>query len=285
MSLGKTVVREINDLNELYEIEKEKRGYFKSQETDLYKRNVLFFRGQSDYLWKLEPGIKRQNNLNEWEELREYNPKENTLFKYIAKCQHYGKKTRFLDFSTDMDIALFFACNENENKDGSLYMCPYMPRKSSWYDTVIISELSILKNEIAVGEFAKQLYTKYADLRNGFANVNELSTQIVSWLDHGFMVLPDVDEYEIIKKDNLRIYNQKGAFFICGNHTKKRLDSWGRISSHAENNIIIPKVCDIPDIMQNNIFVTKVRIPSFLKISIMEWLNEKGINKENLLDV
>lgn len=282
MLLGNTVVREINDLNELYEIEKEKREYFKSQETDLYKRNVLFFRGQSDYLWELEPGIKRENNLNEWEELQDFNPNEYTLFNYIAKCQHYGKKTRFLDFSTDMDIALFFACNEKEDTDASLYMCPYMPRKSCWSDTIIISELSLLRNEITVGDFADQLYMKYSDLRNRFIDINDLSRQLVSWLGHGFIVLPDAKEYEEMKVDNPRIYNQKGAFFICGNKTQQPLDSWGS-TFYAEYNIILPEVCDVPDTLQEDIFVTKVKIPSFLKRNILDCLIAKGINKEYLL--
>lgn len=289
MALGKTVEIEISNLKELYEIEREKREYFKSQEIDPYKRSVLFFRGQSDYSWILIPGIKREDNhntrgeedLSEWEILEGYNASSDNLFEYIAKCQHYGKKTRFLDFSTDINVALFFACNEKEDTDASLYICPYMPRKSRWSDTVIISELSLLRDAISVGDFANQLYMKYADLRNKFIDINKLSMQIVSWLDHGFIVLPDAKEYEEMKADNPRIYNQKGAFFICGNKSQQPLDS-RRSSFYAEYNIILPKVCDVPDTLQMDTFVTKVKIPSLLKRNILDCLIAKGINKEYL---
>lgn len=290
MALGKTVEIEISNINELYEIEREKREYFKSQEIDPYKRNVLFFRGQSDYSWILIPSIKREDNsntkaeekLNEWEILEGYDASTDNLFEYIAKCQHYGKKTRFLDFSTDINVALFFACYEKEDTDASLYMCPYMPRKSCWSDTIIISELSLLRNAISVGDFANELYMKYADLRNRFIDINELSMQLVSWLDHGFIVLPDAKEYEEMKADNPRIYNQKGAFFICGNETQQPLDS-RRSNLRAKYNIILPKACGVPDTIQEDIFVTKVKIPSFLKRNILDCLIAKGINKEYLL--
>lgn len=284
MLLNRTEEIEISNINDLYEIEERKKEYFKTQETDIYEKDVLFFRGQSDYSWKLEVSIKRYNNLVEWKELEEYDPNVDNLFSYIAKCQHYGKKTRFLDFTTDIDIALFFACDENEDIDGSLYMCPYVPRKASWNDTIIVSELSLLKDEISVDNFASQLLAKYADLRNKYSNTVEISTRIVSWLDHGFMVLPDTNEYEIMKKDNPRIYNQKGAFFICGNQTKKPLDDpCRRISTHAGYNIIIPKISDIPDTIQENRHITKVKIPSTMKKDILNFLNEKGINRDYLL--
>lgn len=275
--------KEVNSINDLLNIEEKIIKSFKKQEIDPYTRNVLFFRGQSDYSWGLEPGIKRVDGLVEWKELQGYNANDYTLFEYIAKCQHYGKKTRFLDYSTDIDIALYFACNENENKDGSLYICPYVPRKSHWCDTIIISELSLLKNEIPVSDFSVQLFEKYSNFKDKYDGIADLSKCIVSWLNHGFMVLPDKNEYEVIKEYNPRICRQKGAFFICGNQTKKELDSWSRLSTHAGYNIIIPKICDIPDTIQKEERVIKIRISSFMKKDIMEYLNGKGINKEYLL--
>lgn len=220
----------------------------------------------------------------EWKELEEYNPDSDNLFEYIAKSQHYGSKTRFLDFSTDINVALFFACNEFEEKDASLYICPSGRRIINCCDTIIISELALLKNEIAVAEFANKLFSGYSKIRIEYDNLEELSRHVVSWLDHGFIVLPDINEYEEMKESNKRLYNQKGAFFVCGNETKKPLDLRSRTSSHAGYNIILPRICDVPETMQaSNRSVTKLRIPSSLKRDFLEYLNGKGINADYLL--
>ena len=275
----------ISNIDDLYKIEKEKRENFHTVDSDPYKNNLtLFFRGQADYSWELKPSIMRQEGLHEWEELIDYDPNIENLLTYIAKCQHYGKKTRFLDFSTDINVALFFACNQDndKDKDGSLFICPYVPRKMSWIDSFIISELSMLKEEISLMDFSDNILRKYSALKSHYEDISELCTQIVSWLDHGFLVLPDKDEYEKMKEYNKRIYNQKGAFFVCGNRTKKPLDSWSRISSHAGDNIIIPEINDVPDTIQSSKFVTNIKIPSQLKSSILDYLNEKGINEDYL---
>lgn len=44
------------------------------------------------------------------------------LFDTIAYIQHYQTGTRFIDFTTDKDVALYFACSENMDKDGALFM-------------------------------------------------------------------------------------------------------------------------------------------------------------------
>ena len=72
--------KEVNSINDLLNIEEKIIKSFKKQETDLHTRNVLFFRGQSDYLWGLEPSIKRVDGLVEWKELQGYNANDYTLF-------------------------------------------------------------------------------------------------------------------------------------------------------------------------------------------------------------
>ena len=154
----------------------------------------------------------------------------------------------------------------------------------SWCDSFIISELSLLKEEITLRDFSDNLLKKYKELNSYYKDITELCTCIVSWLDHGFVVLPDKDEYEKMKEYNKRIYNQKGSFFVCGNKTKRPLDSWSRISSHAGNNIIIPEINDVPDTIQDSRFVANIKIPSNLKSDILDFLNKNGINEEYLYD-
>lgn len=275
--------RTITKIDDLYEIEQKIKNYFYALKCETNINNTLFYRGQTDYLWELEPGIKREPNLKEWEQLMGYEYDCHSLFDYIAKCQHYGKKTRFLDFTTDINIALFL-CNEHFDKDGCVYICPYSPRKAKWHDTIIISELAIQKEEITVDDFSRYLFNKYKDIRDNYEDNIQLCTYIVSWLDHGFMVMPDINEYEQMKGYNKRLYNQKGAFFICGNETKKPLDSWSRISTYAGNNVIIPTVCAVPATINKSKFVTKVKVPSFMKKDILDYLDEKGINSTSLLE-
>jgi hypothetical protein len=38
-------------------------------------------------------------------------------------CQHYGVPTRLLDWSHDILIALYFACNSEPDSDGALFIC------------------------------------------------------------------------------------------------------------------------------------------------------------------
>lgn len=274
---------EIDSIEDVYEIEKQKRQYFNIDRTD-YKNNLtLFFRGQADYSWKLEPSILRYKNIQEWEEIKGYDPNTDNLVAYIAKCQHFGKKTRFLDFTTDINIALFFACKDLSNKDASLFICPYIPRKMNWSDSIIISELALLKNEIKLQDFTGDLFIKYPEFNSYYKDTADLCTRIVSWLDHGFIVLPDKEEYETMKIINKRIYDQKGAFFICGNKTKQPLNSHNRSSSCARYNIILPEICDVPNTMQSSKFVIKVKIPATMKNSILEYLGKKGINEKYLM--
>lgn len=278
----------INSINDIYAIEENKKFYYHISERDPYDDIKLFYRGQVNYNWKLEPSIKRNKIHTEFEELKGYNYDSDDLFAYIAKCQHYGKRTRFLDYSTNIDVALFFACYDIENKynniDSSIFICPYRPRKIAWCDTMIISELTLLKTEITVKEFANYLFREYDEIKRRYVgDTNEFAVNIVSWLNHGFMVLPDDKEYDKIGKENSRIVAQHGAFFICGNKTKEPLDYRHRISSYAANNIILPEIEDVPSTINDRNSVIKIRIPASLKKEILVYLDLKGVNNNTLL--
>lgn len=276
----------VDKIQDIYLVEESKKTYYNISKSNSYETITLFFRGQADYSWILEPSIKRDKNNSEFDVLKKYNSNNEDLFAYIARCQHYNKKTRFLDFSTNIDVALFFACYDEKynDMDAALFVCPYTPRKMEWCDTIIISELSLLRTEITVGDFADKLFDKYSQIRQKFTDTTDLSTTIVSWLDHGFMVLPDNKEYKKLEEKNRRIVIQQGAFFICGNKTKDSLNSLHRRSSFASNNVILPDIEDVPPIVNDSRHVTKIKIPSILKKDIIKYLENKGINIKRLLD-
>jgi hypothetical protein len=98
-----------------------------------YQRNSwLKFRGQSNADWKIIPKAgrdvfckyddkamfeswkRRGKTMIEKEQLNDWD--------YLAIAQHTGLPTRLLDWSHNPLIACFFACNENFENDGVVYI-------------------------------------------------------------------------------------------------------------------------------------------------------------------
>jgi len=109
----------------------------------LYKlspnRTNLRFRGQADFDWTVQPSIYRYSGFRRYQTVQfesfllEYMPPEPepplTLTKFelewLMVSQHYGVPTRLLDWTIDILIALFFACEAKASldKDGALFVC------------------------------------------------------------------------------------------------------------------------------------------------------------------
>lgn len=97
--------------------------------TEKKKDGLILFRGQSsDY--SLLPGICRMNSQNDTLETEKKMIEDfkNKLFpkvnisdwQLLTIAQHYGLKTRLLDWSRDPSVALWFACN-NDSFDRDKY--------------------------------------------------------------------------------------------------------------------------------------------------------------------
>lgn len=110
----------------------------KAEEQD--DKRILFYRGQSDKAYTLTPSVFRKGLLEKEHALihdlllnspHEFNGIENILERLI-KMQHYGLPTRLLDISTNPLVALFFACNQNFDKDGEVIVFyDYMQRPTN----------------------------------------------------------------------------------------------------------------------------------------------------------
>jgi hypothetical protein len=95
-----------------------------------HQSEIEFFRGHSDKEWKLLPSIYRKYMLDFEEELiNEFmrrRPNEflesDGVFNIVAKMQHYGLHNRLLDVTENPAVALYFACCDNFDKDGELFM-------------------------------------------------------------------------------------------------------------------------------------------------------------------
>ncbi len=98
----------------------------------------LYYRGQSDYSWKLVPGLFRAeadkiNERNLILSASRYNINIQYLKNYekfnftnvleiMSDLQHYHKPTRLLDWSDKPLIALYFACCELEDVNGKIFI-------------------------------------------------------------------------------------------------------------------------------------------------------------------
>ncbi len=93
--------------------------------------NKFVFRGQSDKDWNIQASLFRNVDIarSEHELLDKYLNKfpefsSQSMINTFADMQHYGIPTRLIDWSTNPLIALFFACNEQPEKDGRLFFYP-----------------------------------------------------------------------------------------------------------------------------------------------------------------
>lgn len=107
----------------------------------------MFYRGQSNYEWQIKPSVSREDvAVKEKDLLSTYKFADNmTFFEKIAYIQHYYTGTRFVDFTVNPEVALYFACSENEDKDGSFYIWSYAPDSPEWYRIIVFEELLNLK--------------------------------------------------------------------------------------------------------------------------------------------
>lgn len=105
------------------------------------KRNIYLWRGQGSIVWPIHSSAYRRlekDNISSPSEMtmRDYerelllnakhqgyhyeNGRMLTDFELLAKLQHHGAATRLVDFSRNMLVALWFACNSEPDKTGLL---------------------------------------------------------------------------------------------------------------------------------------------------------------------
>lgn len=93
--------------------------------------NAVWFRGHSQDTYKLLPSIFRDNNisLNEQAMYKEFIrrfPNHSSTHKspieWLTLMQHYGLPTRLLDWTSNLLVALYFACEKDFDKDGALFL-------------------------------------------------------------------------------------------------------------------------------------------------------------------
>lgn len=234
---------------------------------------IPYFRGQSNSCWEILPSILRSENRTE-----EYAKKwDNNLsaFENIAKIQHtYENKipTRFIDFSTCYKVALYFACNENFNKDGALFMLPYSPITEKSIYTKIICEFFNIKTDISGYDFTVKLLQQFPN-----KDIHSIASVIGAFADTGFLIHPTKDEYKTMDNYCKRISAQKACFIVCSNKVKSRT----RCSVDILNGTITSTIINSTFVADYK-FMKKYIIDKNAKKTILEELQKENITKKTL---
>ncbi|WP_434301968.1 FRG domain-containing protein [Clostridium botulinum] len=234
-----------------------------SQYLELLERysdySEIYFRGQSEKYTSMPPSISRDEGYLENEgaifneatsmKAEEFSKLSKPIQK-LSKLQHYGIPTRLIDLSTDPLISLFFAIQNVDSKDaGNIYV--YI-RKGSDFDDLNVRILSLL---------ATLPNGKLTSIKNAYQEkFGEciIEEQILGTINQPIFI----KHCEELKETNPRLYNQKGAFAICGNEIM--------------DGAITNKIKSIDTIVPTMV----IRIPYEYKFEIKRQLDEKyGINE------
>ena len=130
MEISRTKIDSIPQLFKLLkEVNELKNPIYRGHSSTSYKLNSSAYRRMEK---KYADKIKIRKNLSSYHEqlIEEFKSNkyhqneigELTDLEILAKLQHYGAATCFLDFSRNIAVALWFACSSKEDRDGRLYI-------------------------------------------------------------------------------------------------------------------------------------------------------------------
>lgn len=262
------------------------------------KSERVFFRGESkDYGdSSFTPSLFRDIQLKE-NETSMYNDvlfslpdlfdEDQTTFERLVRMQHYGLPTRLLDVTTNPLVALYFACVENKDEDGIVFISTISNRYIKLYDNPsveFLSRVSLLgkiDQEVITRKHLKQLYDRFVfilrklNMTKGidshpelWSNIDNLKEDyIFKYLTDGLHEYNTADELKLLilnsiifvkaPKRNSRQISQSGEFIIFGDYAK------------TSN-------------LGANININKFPIKACYKNEILEILNSLNINHSTL---
>ena len=245
--------------------------------TTLTVSNFTFYRGQANKDWDLSPSLYRQGLFDIesalMAELNHICPFEfaNNKFDTLVKMQHFGLPTRLLDMTTNPLVALYFAC-ENENEmasDSIVYIFPNLPviwSTDPLVELVMDYVFDYFARGVDLDKMLEKSQIKYKDVMYR-SMPNDIKSLKYYLTIPAFPVMP--------AKTNERINAQDGTFFICGMQIEDSVKRNGNIeyNAMAYERIMPEKICQSPQ---------TIIIPSLAKEKILDELDKLGVNERKL---
>ncbi len=259
---------QINDWNHFLEISKR------------FKDAEKIFRGQSDASWRLRPsltrvfkdhGIGRKGAIEIEKSLLKTFQETNTDA-FIAKLehtnrilwwtvmQHFGAPTRLLDWSTDINVALYFAVCDRFDSDGALFcfddghlnFIRHTRPNAKWADIDLQLENSIsgkeyeasiyaFTNEIPIERKSNQqgCFTVTTELTEDVEGIHdEIADRLVFDGVHGSEGHNLVIKYTIDSSLKAPLLGKLMDLGITGQYLFPGLDGLGRMTTDLLNTIV-----------------------------------------------
>ena len=232
------------------------------------EREVLAFRGQSSVNYKLTPYLERYGVKKEREIIQLAKTSYPTTFKenfsplvLLSLLQHYGIPTRLLDITQNALVGLYFACNENSNSDGKVYVFNYKEKPPE--DTAV-------ENVIADTYHIMHPSAQEMPLTSFCQSAEKLHEENFSWLNE------NITEY--LQRKMRHIYFVRLPHLIY----RQTVQSGNYIlfSNAIRNEKIISKIDPIPE--DDSSILDKIIIERSAKKTIMAELEYFGITEMQL---
>lgn len=186
------------------------------------KNEKVYFRGQANKEWNLIPNILR-GNCSELKQINETNETFDTNdVNRLAIAQHYGKKTRCLDFTRNINVALYFACNPDDNikTDGAIYCVLAYGHRPMWFTNYLVNYVSsstetiICTNDLSIKLLQNKNIVEEFERTYRSTEINNVNDEVQIYLGKGFMV--DFEGENDLFEKYPRILKQDGALFYFG---------------------------------------------------------------------
>lgn len=200
------------------------------EKINLPSASIFYFRGHSSYLYKLQPGIYRKDDLvnNEdviYNELLIRCPNDfiNTAstFEVLVKMQHYSLPTRLLDLSTNPLVALYFACSshKHDSYDGEVKILNIPTDEVKYFDSDTVTVISnIAKQDRTFNVSCLDKNDNNAKITHFLDDIRKEKSYFINRIKKETLTTVVCVKPKL---NNARIIRQDGAFLIFGINAKK----------------------------------------------------------------